>query len=789
MRMSLAVRGCVLAVAGSLGLGASCWATNTTRVPLTPEVAVATVRLMYNSGESSSINTDGSVSISPDGSRYVARLVRGDIERNGVWVEFLTGDLKTLRGATSAKVAARLFTSGKGSNWLFGADHDTSDQTNAIRWLNNDQIAVLNSDDRGIRQVVRIDLRGGAAKYLTSHPTQVVSFDVSSDGAVLYTAQAQLKTTPISTLLQEGFVVDDATDAASLIRGEVGGGSFLDRFWNVEWFIQDESRPTRRKLDVNTLETDRYYLHEIRFSPDGHSAVISATPPSIQSNWAANESSLIRERVREAQLDRWAYMPRALQRHYVVETDGGSVRSLWDSPTLGSLTKATWSPSGKSVLLAPTFLPAGTGRGDNREGNAAAIVDVSTGMHQELPVTFQWEPQTQRTTISVHWLSESHVRVVERGSGSCRRYDFRRAESSGAWNGVATQPSCGSMSTERIRVEAREDIETPPRLYAVDVRTNESRIIVDPNPGLTDKFELGDVKRVGGIISQDERWAGLLFYPVNYRKGERYPLVIQSVYGGIAERFTLYGPGTLGPSLIAAYPGRLLAAQGIAVLHMDIDRRTRAASNTNEAARRTQAFEAAVTQLAAEGLIDPEKVGLLGFSRNGYFVEYAITHSNFPYAAAIAADNFDPSYFPTILIGDIAGAVAVHGAAPIGEGLHTWLAMAPGFNVDKIRTPLRLIEQSHGVLGILQHWEILRLSRYLKKPVELYVMPEAGAGAHNSQNPRQIIAIQESSLDWFNFWLRNVEDAAHDKTAQYLRWRKLRELSGRPDSVSSSLLK
>ncbi|HEX7115087.1 MAG TPA: hypothetical protein VF193_08130 [Steroidobacter sp.] len=40
----------------------------------------------------------------------------------------------------------------------------------------------------------------------------------------------------------------------------------------------------------------------------------------------------------------------------------------------------------------------------------------------------------------------------------------------------------------------------------------------------------------------------------------------------------------------------------------------------------------------------------------------------------------------------------------------------------------------------------------------------------------RILAIYRRNLDWFRFWLQDIEDPNPAKAEQYERWRKLREL-------------
>jgi hypothetical protein len=80
------------------------------------------------------------------------------------------------------------------------------------------------------------------------------------------------------------------------------------------------------------------------------------------------------------------------------------------------------------------------------------------------------------------------------------------------------------------------------------------------------------------------------------------------------------------------------------------------------------------------------------------------------------------------------------------------------------------------MFGVFLKWETFNRLRYLNKPVEFYVMPDAEAyGSHNTQNPAQVLALMSRSIDWFDFWLNGREDASPAKAAQYVSWRRLRD--------------
>jgi dipeptidyl aminopeptidase/acylaminoacyl peptidase len=261
--------------------------------------------------------------------------------------------------------------------------------------------------------------------------------------------------------------------------------------------------------------------------------------------------------------------------------------------------------------------------------------------------------------------------------------------------------------------------------------------------------------------------------------------VIQAQGGPVtADRFTLYGVVSetgLGPSSMANYSAQILAGRGIAVATFHVQLGTRARSGepgTGPADSDTEqrAFEEIAQRLVSERVGDPKRLGINGFSRTGFYAIHTLSHSNLRFAAAVVSDNVDYSYIQVVLGDTYRDAEAVIGAPAYGSGLKTWLDHATGFNVDAIHAPVLLIGQSAGArVIILEQWEILSLLRHLKRPVEMYVMPEIEAHpSHYPQNPRQVMAVQERAVDWFDFWLNGHEMPGKEKAAQYERWRRLR---------------
>jgi len=190
-------------------------------------------------------------------------------------------------------------------------------------------------------------------------------------------------------------------------------------------------------------------------------------------------------------------------------------------------------------------------------------------------------------------------------------------------------------------------------------------------------------------------------------------------------------------------------------------------------------FEALARQLVSEGLVDPKKIGIIGFSRSCYHVMEMLTTSSLQLRAASITDGFLLDYFQYVQQPERFSneGNTMIGAPPFGEGLQLWLKKSPGFNLDKINTPLLVV--GGGRVGMLTMWEPYAGLRYLHKPVDLVLL---NSEEHPFTNPAVRLASQGGSVDWFRFWLQDYEDPDPAKAEQYARWRGLRKLQEENDA-------
>jgi dipeptidyl aminopeptidase/acylaminoacyl peptidase len=734
--------------------------------PLTPEAAVETTRVL----EDYDVLTSGAtpVSISPDQKTILIRLVQGDIQTNTVMMTVLGSALDSAGAVSSLHSVAVLHSSGLGAkDSIIGPWVNSNPNYNRIAWLDGRHVAFIWSDPQGVNQVVSLDLDDGHITARTHHSTQVMNFAIGSDGSILYTAQAPHDQSSSQPLLRSGFVVPERSDFYGLLRGFLDGTSLFDLYWNSNWYLQRSPSAKPLQIKVGGHDQDLSPFSLLKISPDSRYALVSAAGFGAPTSWSSYKGKLQRLFV-DAISSRNTSAARNVASYFVLDMQSGSTRRLWNAPQ-NLDDDVSWAPDSRKVLITGTYLPVDDADEAGRAGAAVAVVDTTNGTYEKLPVT-----TLRDAYFHGIWHSQDLVEIQSqsRERTSVDEAYFHKDKS---WN-RAIGPG-DSQKNLGVTFELRQTLTTPPAIYARNQRTGKETLLLDPNPHLLDRFALGNVQYLTGTLPSGDVWQATVYYPTNYLAGRRYPLVIQSDYGVFpTANFSLYGlrdAGT-GPSPIAPSVAQMLANRQIMVVEASVRAKDHQSHFETEAPRNQAAWETIVRMLDRKGMIDKTRVGISGFSRNGYYIEYALTHSRFPWAAAIAADNYDPSYMTAgiALKWDIQNSDS-NGAPPFGKGLDRWLKAAPGFNVEKIRSPLMLEAQTGGITALSWFWEILSRLEYLHYPVELWAIPDYEHAIHNTQNPRQILAVEHRVIDWFEFWLTGYEDSDSNKRAQYAHWERL----------------
>lgn len=716
---------------------------------------------------------------SPDGKRFVAVLRRGHLDTNEVEYQLVQFDAASVLAAVNADAPVL-----PPRDVILAMRTSTGRHAiEQVKWRDADRLAFIGREGESPGQVYSLDLRTRSLQKLTEQPTGVFNFDIGAAETLVYSA-------PVfpdwKERNQRGYVV-----GATVVENLTITGPNDAVLRDLAFFVEDPKGGASSRVSnvgLNSIATAWGSLpvpNEIAISPNGRFAIVLATPKTISDSWI--EYGFVQEYLshfppqdRQRALDEWvpqealARRSVSLKQYFLVDLDHAQAKPLLHSPgASGWNTQVLWSPDSGRVVLSPTFMPLDGSRGEERARRRAASatveVDVQSG-------TFARITDSVQSVSKLEWLRDGGVRVewLKGDKDFPVASQFRKRGQQ--WSEVR---AIGALKS-RLELRIEEDMNTPPEIVAVDNDSARKRVITDLNPqlravtlGREEVFEWRD--RFG------RRYSGGLVFPPDANSAPPYPAVLQTD-GYNPGEFLVDGPGGMS----TAYAARAMTNKGMLVLQMPVGHIPGSDSpeqsmawrydRDGENPRFVAMMEGAIDSLTERGLIDRSRVGLIGFSREGMHVQYALTFSDYPIAAATIAHSVQMTPFAYALghgrpyPGGPAGFEdkALIGAPFWGEGVKSWMERSPAFHLDRIRTPLRF---EHLETNVPEYWDTFMALKRHRRPVEMIHIPFA---EHQLERPAARYTSQQGNVDWFAFWLNGEVDKDPAKADQYERWRILR---------------
>ncbi len=683
---------------------------------------------------------------SPDGQLHAILLKQGDVVHN-------TNTFTLLLIRTEA-----LFAAPRPDTLLRLASSSNRPAISHLKWLGDSRTLFFLGERLGAPQIYALDVRTRQLSQRTHATTEITSYNIIPSGDVLvYAAKPPVDTSGYAAMRQHGFAVRPGQFVGDLLTGAWADAA-------SEWFGRTPPqlwvwRAGAPAPALVALPGPYYHSCDpdaVSVAPTGRVALIVCTREHVPALW---------KEYSDPHLARLLAGGDPFGEFALLDLNRGTIEPLVEAP----VTRATfrWAPTGESVVLANAFLPLDVPDSIERSARAArpGIAEVTIRPHCLTVIAHRdsldvvgWDEATKTVELVAG--------IFGLGARDGPRVSYRKIGS--VWREVRSR----AASEPRLVVE--QGLNVPPRLVAVDAGTKRRSVVLDPNPQLAD-VHLGHVETVRWRTPSGAVRVGGLYYPPDFVRGRRYPLVIQT-HGFDS---TVFAPDGVYPTANAAQP---MAAYEILVLQLgagDDLGGIRDIMTSDEAPRAMEDLEAAIDHLDSLGLIDRAQVGLIGFSRTCYHVLYALTHSRYRIAAAAITDGVDFSYLQYLVLRDAQSGAGrtldeytpVNGGPPFGNNLEVWRERAPGFNLDRITTPLRL--EAIGPGSLLLEWEPYAGLLLQHKPAELFFIPE---GEHLLVKPWERLASSGGNADWFRFWLKGEQDADPAKVEQYARWRELRKL-------------
>jgi prolyl oligopeptidase family protein len=722
------------------------------------------------------------ITYSPNGKLVAVHAARGLPRENLVESEVRVYSVTDLRG-----FAARPASGVPAPIWsLKRSTYREAPIIQDLRWTADSAgLAFLLRTSSGSMQLSFASLGGSRVSRLSAEGQSVTAFDLVNEHCYAYSVRDLSRVSP------DGGEAAPASDVTGKALNEVlfpikdypGRARTVDR--SELWAACGGTRPARVR-DAASGEPVVIFAEgqrSLRLSPDGRWLLTVRPVATVPVEWALEylpPSQSQPYRIEAGPQDLAGSDGAFLTGRYeIIDLQSGAVVTPVDSPTgAGAFwpvrVSPQWSASSTAVILPSVFMPRAEDDAGARGVPCLAVFDLSTRAtrcvespsRETVKMGSGGGSRTERIT-AVEFAEDvgKSVRVTAAevtGVDVVRRY--RRA-SSGAWRLTRTSREAPVPPVVSIEQSASD----PPVLAIAGKQPRAARTVWDPNPQLSG-IDLGRVSVLQWKTTAGREMTGGLYLPPGDAGQRRYPLVIQT--HEFDER--AFRPSGIYPT---SYAARVLVAHGIAVLQT---RCSAAAWTAEELTCQVQSYEAAVRMLDESGLIDRERIGIIGFSRTCMYVLKALTTSGIAFRAASITDGTNEGYWQEMLAVDLQGSrfsaerVSRLGAPPWGEGLTQWLRNASTFNMQKVTAPLQVF--GAGPASLMSMWEPYALLRLQGKPTEMVML---GTDEHVLTNPAVRRASQGRTVDWMRFWLKAEEDPVPEKRDQYRAWQKLAASTGR----------
>lgn len=258
---------------------------------------------------------------------------------------------------------------------------------------------------------------------------------------------------------------------------------------------------------------------------------------------------------------------------------------------------------------------------------------------------------------------------------------------------------------------------------------------------------------------------GFVLFPRGYRAGKRYPAVIVTHGSDADERFA-------APDFEWSYPVQLLLDRGYVVLAVNdpytaqSDQLQTAIESWTSCNGRlapaeiqrlvwlnaVESYRSLIAALGDEGVIDPKRIGIAGYSAGSQMVNVAVTQTDL----FRAASSGDGGYLePAAWRFQQCSYRAVYGGAPGDpKARDNYAALAPSYRASRSKAAV-LQQLAEPRAGAVDFHEALREAGV---PAQITLYPAetpASDETHFFHIPSNRTGALEENLEWFERWLGN----------------------------------
>jgi dipeptidyl aminopeptidase/acylaminoacyl peptidase len=540
-------------------------------------------------------------------------------------------------------------------------------------------------------QIFLISPGGGEARALTNHPTAISDITWAPDGKSLYFRAPDAKTDQQKArekLKDDVFLFDEDYQQQHL--------------WNVTLASKSERRITEGSYSVIAYQ----------LSEDGAKIAYHRAPSPLLEDGDQSEV-------------------------WVMESSGSSARQITHNKV--SETGASFSPDNSQILFVSQanskfepYYNAKLFTVPSKGGEARVVMP-------DLPYEVEraaWSKDGKEIFFLANMGVHSEIFEVTAAGGKPHQLTNGK-HAINAWTFAASADQ---------HIFTASEMSSPGEVWLADESGAAPRKVTSAFDYLTRDFRLPKQERWEWKGADGATVEGLVYYPIDYAPGQRYPLAVQT-HGGpqASDKFGFGG----GQNYVA-----VLAAKGYAVLQPNY----RGSTGYGDVFLRDMVghyFQnahldviAGVDSLIKAGIADPDRLVKMGWSGGGHMTNKIITYTSRFKAASSGAGaanwismyaQSDTRMFRTPWF----GGTPWQKDAPIS----IYWDNSPLKDVSKVSTPtIFLVGQNDQRVPEPQSIEMYRALKSNGVPTHLYVAPRE---PHGWEELRHVLFKMNAELDWF----------------------------------------
>lgn len=626
-----------------------------------------------------------------------------------------------------------------------------------VRWLSNTDIGFVGEQPGGEPQVMMVDLNG-RIRVLTDIPGKKLGFDTNGRGAAVVGVISPPDGEDFIAQ-HESFFVGDKT-----LRRVMGVDTIEWRRPN-QYYVSDKGKAARPLAGVSNATSNSPPF--VSVSPSGRYAAVTTSPPVVSEDWVG--LPLIIKPVAGDPVQSYHAELTLVDlkdgKHYALS--GAQMSFPYNAFQI------VWDEANDRLFVFDQFL------------SSERLAQLTELKDRQQPVSFEYSLKTKRPAALI---DSGPVREKFRDSAieiECVRYDSEKqtlfikrgasfqlyARTDNGWAKAASNENAGCQLDRTFDLFVDQYVDRPAQLFA-KLPDGEPVAIGEINTDLKGRFNPSvyyEWTDKNGLA-----WHGGLTLPKGSGPDKRLPLIIQShsfnPHNHVIE-------GAIGTS--PGFSAQALASAGFAVFVMGSPKRDADGNDLYDDKKEfevfTEGYRSLIEELTRQNTIDPDRVGIMAWSRSGFWLQHALAFGGDLFAAATAADASSFGQFYYLYFHNWPGGfqndylTQSGGATPFGSGLDIWrqrdpVALAAPFSIP-------ILMQQYGK-GLPSWWEPYVAMKEANEPAEYLIMPNT---PHDPVKVKERYLVQSLSVDWFRFWLQGYEDPVREKEDQYARWREMRD--------------